>query len=159
MDERRQPFADCTSRMTRERHVRIWERLGVQFPGPTRPEDTYSTSVSDLRRICISCGKARCSIRGGCAEIGSRGMGHRPIALDPDECRIYQAASRVCCILRGRLVRQTCHCRPRGRFVPSLSRVTEPEIVCASHATLAFGRNGLVHQLLRGRPLAKRQEH
>jgi hypothetical protein len=48
LDERRQPFADCTSRMTRERHVRICERLGVQFPGPTRPEDTYC-AVPEIR--------------------------------------------------------------------------------------------------------------
>ena len=27
--------------MTRERHVRICERLGVQFPGPTWLENTY----------------------------------------------------------------------------------------------------------------------
>jgi hypothetical protein len=29
-----------TSRMRRESHVRICERLGVQFPGPTRPIQT-----------------------------------------------------------------------------------------------------------------------
>src|SRR6516225_10834677 len=33
---RRQPSCDDTSRMTRECHVRICERLGVKFPGPTR---------------------------------------------------------------------------------------------------------------------------
>jgi hypothetical protein len=33
---RRQPSCDGTSRMTRECHVRICERLGVKFPGPTR---------------------------------------------------------------------------------------------------------------------------
>jgi hypothetical protein len=33
---RRQPSRDGTSRMTRECHVRICERLGVKFPGPTR---------------------------------------------------------------------------------------------------------------------------
>ena len=36
LDERRQPFVDCTSRMTGDCHVRICERLGVRFPGPTR---------------------------------------------------------------------------------------------------------------------------
>jgi hypothetical protein len=35
---RRQPSCDGTSRMTRERHVWICERLGVKFPGPTRRE-------------------------------------------------------------------------------------------------------------------------
>jgi hypothetical protein len=33
---RRQPSGGGTSRMTRECQVRICERLGVQFPGPTR---------------------------------------------------------------------------------------------------------------------------
>jgi hypothetical protein len=33
---RRQPSRDGTSRMTRECQVRICERLGVKFPGPTR---------------------------------------------------------------------------------------------------------------------------
>ena len=33
---RRQPSCDGTSRMNREVHVRFCERLGVQFPGPTR---------------------------------------------------------------------------------------------------------------------------
>src|SRR6202007_3037867 len=33
---RRQPSCDGTSRMTRECQVRICERLGGKFPGPTR---------------------------------------------------------------------------------------------------------------------------
>jgi hypothetical protein len=33
---RRQPSCDGTSRMTRECPVRICERLGVKFSGPTR---------------------------------------------------------------------------------------------------------------------------
>jgi len=33
---RRQPSRGGTSRMNREVHVRICERLGVKFPGPTR---------------------------------------------------------------------------------------------------------------------------
>src|SRR5450759_4366959 len=33
---RRQPSRDGTSRMMREYQVRICERLGVRFPGPTR---------------------------------------------------------------------------------------------------------------------------
>jgi hypothetical protein len=35
---RRQPSCGGTSRMTRECQVRICERLGVKFPGPTRPQ-------------------------------------------------------------------------------------------------------------------------
>jgi hypothetical protein len=38
---RRQPSCGGTSRMTRECQVRICERLGVKFPGPTRPNRTY----------------------------------------------------------------------------------------------------------------------
>ena len=37
---RRQPSCDGTSRMTRECQVRICERLGVKFPGPTRQKQT-----------------------------------------------------------------------------------------------------------------------
>jgi hypothetical protein len=35
---RRQPSRGGTSRMTRECQVRFCERLGVKFPGPTRPK-------------------------------------------------------------------------------------------------------------------------
>jgi hypothetical protein len=38
---RRQPSCDDTSRMNREVHVRICERLGVKFPGPTRQLRTF----------------------------------------------------------------------------------------------------------------------
>ena len=37
---RRQSSCDGTSRMNREVHVRFCERLGVQFPGPTRHKRT-----------------------------------------------------------------------------------------------------------------------
>src|SRR5271165_974189 len=37
---RRQPSLSGTSRMRRESHVRICERLGVKFPGPTRRTET-----------------------------------------------------------------------------------------------------------------------
>ena len=38
---RRQPSCGGTSRMTRECQVRFCERLGVQFPGPTRQKAMY----------------------------------------------------------------------------------------------------------------------
>src|SRR3984893_10889814 len=38
---RRQPSIDGTSRMMREYQVRICERLGVKFPGPTRQTATW----------------------------------------------------------------------------------------------------------------------
>ena len=39
---RRQPSCGGTSRMTRECQVRICERLGVKFPGPTRQVRTHA---------------------------------------------------------------------------------------------------------------------
>ena len=41
---RRQPSLSGTSRMRRESHVRICERLGVKFPGPTRRVETEPRS-------------------------------------------------------------------------------------------------------------------
>jgi hypothetical protein len=38
LDGRRQPSLGGTSRISREVYVRFCERLGVQFPGPTRPK-------------------------------------------------------------------------------------------------------------------------
>jgi hypothetical protein len=43
---RRQPSCDGTSRMTRECQVRICERLGVKFPGPTRREYWSSSAMA-----------------------------------------------------------------------------------------------------------------
>src|SRR5215831_3545527 len=42
---RRQPSLGGTSRMNREVHVRICERLGVQFPGATRHRPGRSLSA------------------------------------------------------------------------------------------------------------------
>ena len=42
---RRQPSRGGTSRMTRECQVRICERLGVKFPGPTRPKRRKTMSL------------------------------------------------------------------------------------------------------------------
>ena len=47
---RRQPSCDGTSRMTRECQVRICERLGVKFPGPTR-----QTRRIDTLAMCPPC--------------------------------------------------------------------------------------------------------
>ena len=43
---RRQLSCDGTSRMTRECHVRICERLGVRFPGPTRQKPPFQLRPS-----------------------------------------------------------------------------------------------------------------
>jgi len=45
---RRQPSCDGTSRMTRECQVRICERLGVKFPGPTRQSRRIRTFATFL---------------------------------------------------------------------------------------------------------------
>ena len=43
---RRQPSCGGTSRMMREHQVRICERLGVKFPGPTRQKPNPSETVA-----------------------------------------------------------------------------------------------------------------
>ena len=50
---RRQPSCDDTSRMMREYQVRICERLGVKFPGPTRHFEPSScaTCTEELAQI------------------------------------------------------------------------------------------------------------
>jgi len=45
---RRQPSLSGTSRMNREIHVRICERLGVKFPGATR-QSPWQRRQSELR--------------------------------------------------------------------------------------------------------------
>jgi hypothetical protein len=47
---RRQPSCDGTSRMTRECQVRICERLGVKFPGPTRHSRPLDMSLGIAAR-------------------------------------------------------------------------------------------------------------
>jgi hypothetical protein len=55
---RRRPSCDGTSRMTRECQVRMCERLGVKYPGPTRhsrpshlaPKSTNVRYASDSDR-------------------------------------------------------------------------------------------------------------
>jgi hypothetical protein len=54
LDGRRQPSLDGTSWMNREVHVQICGRLGVQFPGPTRPRVSVDASAS-LRPLCEGC--------------------------------------------------------------------------------------------------------
>ena len=48
---RRQPSRGGTSRMTREYQVRICERLGVKFPGPTRHNPDR---LLGCRNVCLS---------------------------------------------------------------------------------------------------------
>src|ERR1700688_3670731 len=55
---RRQPSLGGTSRMNREIHVRICERLGVKFPGATRQMTKAPVSLQDLRRNLYAKAKA-----------------------------------------------------------------------------------------------------
>jgi hypothetical protein len=49
LDGRRQPLVGGTSRISREAYVRFCERLGVQFPGPTRRWETGRRSGVSAR--------------------------------------------------------------------------------------------------------------
>ena len=61
---RRQPSRGGTSRMIREVQVRICERLGVKFPGPTRQKRRFecASAVSAIAPIAtesLHCGSTR----------------------------------------------------------------------------------------------------
>src|SRR6516165_912803 len=51
---RRQPSCGGTSRMMREYQVRICERLGVKFPGPTRPSQLCRTMQPSVEIASVS---------------------------------------------------------------------------------------------------------
>src|SRR5262245_37858679 len=53
-DGERQLSMDGTSRVSREAQARICERLGVRFPGATRPRGATSPGLLD--RPCEVCG-------------------------------------------------------------------------------------------------------
>ena len=53
LDGRRQPSMGGTSRMTREAQVRICERLGVKFPGPTRRWRSAQTASVLIGNSCL----------------------------------------------------------------------------------------------------------
>src|SRR5471032_1190092 len=53
-DGRQQPSMGGTSRMSREAQVRICERLGVKFPGPTRPRGEIPRAYSPGRAGALS---------------------------------------------------------------------------------------------------------
>src|SRR5476649_820621 len=53
-DGRQQPSMGGTSRMSREAQVRICERLGVKFPGPTRPRGEIPRAYSPCRAGALS---------------------------------------------------------------------------------------------------------
>jgi hypothetical protein len=70
-DGRRQPSMGGTSRVSREAQARICERLGVQFPGPTRPRMGRLGGVQQLASTlptqpCIQlnnpCSRGRCEL-------------------------------------------------------------------------------------------------
>jgi hypothetical protein len=81
---RRQPSCEGTSRMTRECHVRICERLGVKFPAPTRQsrhfDDVRVTSAlplkADLHQKCQHVSKVPIGNVAGLLALNE--ISHRP---------------------------------------------------------------------------------
>jgi len=78
-DGRRQPSLGGTSRVSREAQARICERLGVQFPGATRPKVGLGRACSiEAKALLIhpphqgACGRhgteEQCVTSGGVAE-------------------------------------------------------------------------------------------
>src|SRR6516225_11598634 len=60
---RRQPSCGGTSRMMREYQVRICERLGVKFPGSTRPERRRSVQRHVRSWCCVKKTRKRHAVR------------------------------------------------------------------------------------------------
>src|SRR5689334_19461829 len=80
---RRQPSFDGTSRMTRECQVRICERLGVRFPGPTRlPPEERNAAIAAAEREGLTIGEwLTRAIR---TQVQTDHRSDRlPVALDP----------------------------------------------------------------------------
>jgi hypothetical protein len=82
---RRQPSCGGTSRMTRECQVRICERLGVKFPGPTRPKRS-----TPIRQECPQTGEschAAVKQRILVSELGSKRW-NKPQGSELVQCRV-----------------------------------------------------------------------
>src|SRR5262245_23140046 len=72
---RRQPSCDGTSRMTRECHVRICERLGVRFPGPTRQNRKSPTALLQVRSTSAgSTGRRNTGVKSLCWGFKLQGL-------------------------------------------------------------------------------------
>jgi hypothetical protein len=134
---RRQPSCDGTSRMTRECQVRICERLGVKFPGPTRHSRRCQAgpprpSVSAASPIATEIqGAAACrevpgaDIRQGKAPFGF-GQAGPPTGGEPrlPALSIHRIGSRSANHSFGSAARTRASGRPssrRTKFVPSTS--------------------------------------
>ena len=80
-----QPSCGGTSRMTRECQVRICERLGVQFPGPTRqfPGPTRPSLHIALRNVPpeFSCALSRVEAFGSAVHLMGGAMKETPKCL------------------------------------------------------------------------------
>ena len=66
------------------------------------------------------------SLCSGCTGICWCGVDDRPTTAHPHQCRIYEAAPRVCGILRNGLAHQALHCWRRGGMVLSLTAISVP---------------------------------
>ena len=99
---RRQPSRGGTSRMNREVHVRICERLGVKFPGPsrqTRPCRPLGRGAS-ARQVCPNqrthTGPARSGQHGRYAVIALCGFRSQL------RCRLGVSTAKRLCKIRCR---------------------------------------------------------
>jgi hypothetical protein len=77
-------------------------------------EANESASISDLRSVCVCRREAGDSCCSGCTGICLCGVDDRPTTAHPHQCRIYEAAPRVCSVLRNWLAHQALHCWRRG---------------------------------------------
>ena len=84
---RRQPSCDGTSRMTRECQVRICERLGVKFPGPTR----LVSRASPVQTAVRNCTRDE----GGPFEVGNHGPISSRCKLLPSKAVVVSVAVKL----------------------------------------------------------------
>src|ERR1035437_5051366 len=79
-DGGQQPSMGGTSRVSREAQARICERLGVKFPGPTRPRGVIPRAYSP--------GDSQSRESGGGAGVDARGAGAGGVGSqrEEDEC-------------------------------------------------------------------------
>ena len=82
---RRQPSCGGTSRMTRECQVRICERLGVKFPGPTRPIRRFAVVQQYSRYLRVE----RTSPVNSHTGHPSRDKGQMPLSLQEGRLILY----------------------------------------------------------------------
>src|SRR5450756_2442814 len=89
---RRQPSIDGTSRMMREYQVRICERLGVKFPGPTRQTRKCSLRVYVFRFTPNSGSAAPGECPSSCDKCSAHGVLHsdKRLSRNPELAMLFR---------------------------------------------------------------------